>query len=115
MNDIKFENLPEAVGLLSVKLDRIERLLADAKAAPADNQKDLLTPREAAEVLNLALPSIYSKVSRGELPNMKRGGRLYFSRAELETYIKQGRRLTAEELAADAVSGFRKKKGGNHV
>lgn len=113
--EYNWNSLPEAVGLLSVKLDRIERLLTDSMPAPAENQKDLLTPPEAADFLNLALPSIYSKVSRGELPNMKRGGRLYFSRAELEKYIKQGRRLTAEELATDALLNFRKKKGGDNV
>jgi excisionase family DNA binding protein len=113
--ELKFENLPEAVGLLSVKLDRIERLLTDATPKAGEPQNDLLKPTEAAELLNYSVPTLYSKVSRGELPNMKRGGRLYFSRAELQTYIKQGRRMTTEEAAADAVDKFRKQKGGSHA
>ena len=57
-----------------------------------DHPERLLTIQEAAEFLSLSVPTLYSKVSKGELPVMKRGKRLYFSRTELMEYIKQGRK-----------------------
>jgi len=57
-----------------------------------DQPEQLLTIQEAAEFLRLTVPTMYSKVSKGELPVMKRGKRLYFSRTELLEYVKAGRR-----------------------
>lgn len=50
------------------------------------------------------MPTIYSKVSRGELPVMKRSKRLYFSRKELVDYLKEGRRKSNAEIEAQAES-----------
>lgn len=58
---------------------------------PTDQQKRFLTIQEAAEFLHLTVPTIYSKVSKGELPVMKRGKRLYFSRIDLMEYVNTGR------------------------
>jgi len=55
-----------------------------------DQPEQILTIQEAAEFLSLTVPTIYSKVSKGELPFMKRSKRLYFSRTELLEYLKQG-------------------------
>ena len=57
-----------------------------------DQPEQLLTIQEAAEFLSLTVPTMYSKVSKGELPVMKRSKRLYFSRTELLEYIKYGRK-----------------------
>ena len=57
-----------------------------------DQPEQLLTIQEAAEFLSLTVPTMYSKVSKGELPVMKRSKRLYFSRTELLEYLKEGRK-----------------------
>jgi len=57
-----------------------------------EQPEQLLTIQEAAEFLSLTVPTMYSKVSKGELPVMKRSKRLYFSRTELLEYIKYGRK-----------------------
>ena len=59
---------------------------------PTDQPEQLLTIQQAAEFLSLTVPTLYSKTSKGELPFMKRGKRLYFSRTELLEYIKEGRK-----------------------
>ena len=41
----------------------------------SDGLEKLLNIQEAAQFLNLAIPTLYSKVSKGELPVMKRGKR----------------------------------------
>ena len=50
---------------------------------PTKQQDELLTIKQASEFLNLSVPTLYNKVSKNELPFMKRTKRLYFSRAEL--------------------------------
>jgi excisionase family DNA binding protein len=67
-----------------------------------DHPEQLLTIQEAAEFLNLTVPTMYGKVSKGELPVMKRSKRLYFSRIELLEYIKHGRKKTNAEIELEA-------------
>ena len=77
---------------------------------PTDQPEQLLTVPEAADFLHLKVASIYLKVSRGELPFMKRSKRLYFSSTELLEYIKEGRKKTNAEIEAEAES-YLKNKG----
>jgi len=94
--------------ILETRLSNIENLLLDLKhapgvtAAPASTPNDLMTVHQAAEFLSLAVPSLYSMVSRGTLPFMKRSKRIYFSRCELLDYLKEGRKQTNAELIANA-------------
>lgn len=106
--EITFDQLPGAVSKLSEKLDTIERLLTEQRK-PVEQQDDLLTIDQAAEFLTLSKPTLYSKVSRRELPFMKRGKRLYFSKDELMGYLKAGRRKTNAELVDEAGSFLHKK------
>ena len=62
------------------------------KVEPTDQPEQLLTIQQAAAYLSLTLPTMYRKVSIGELPAMKQGKRLYFSRIELLEYLKEGRK-----------------------
>jgi len=50
----------------------------------------------------LTVPTIYSKVSKGELPVMKRSKRLYFSSTELMKYLKRGRKKSNAEIEQEA-------------
>jgi len=68
----------------------------------AEQPEQLLTIQEAAEFLSLSVPTLYSKVSRGELPVMKRSKRLYFSRTELMEYVKAGRKKSNAEIEQEA-------------
>lgn len=108
--NITFDQLPSAVSHLSKKLENIERLLREKYAQPIEQSDQLLTVQEAAEFLSLTVPTIYSKVSKGELPVMKRSKRLYFSSSELLEYIKAGRKKTNLEIEAEADT-YLKKKG----
>ena len=76
---------------------------------PPEQEKDLLTIDEAAEFLSLTKPTLYSKVSRRELPFMKRGKRLYFSREKLMEYVKEGSQKTNAEVESEAGSYLKRK------
>ena len=79
---------------------------------PTDQPEQLLTIQEAAEFLSLTVPTMYSKVSKGELPVMKRGKRLYFSRTELLEYVKTGRKKSNAEIEQEAKAYLSNNKKG---
>lgn len=81
-----------------------------SKDPQTDQPDQLLTIEQAAEFLNLTKPTIYSLVSRNEIPVMKRSKRLYFSRIELLNYLKQGRKKTNSEVEAEAQHFLNRKK-----
>jgi excisionase family DNA binding protein len=101
---------------LNNRLQNIERLLLDIKhnetsAPPTTDQKELLSMKEAAKFLNLSQATIYSKVSRRELPCMKQNNRLYFMQSELLDYLKAGRKETLAEIRELTLDKLRKKGG----
>lgn len=78
--NLSFDDLPMAVGIINEKLDSLQLMLTQRIGLEQSSPQDkLLSVREAAVFLRLTTPTIYSKVSRGELPAMKQGNRLYFS------------------------------------
>lgn len=101
--DLTFNDLPKAVNMLTNEVNELKSLLLKKQAeAPTRTTEQLLTIKEASEFLKLSVPTLYSKVSKNELPFMKRGKRLYFSSVELMDYIKQGRKKTGAEIEAEA-------------
>jgi len=92
--------------VIEARLSSIENLILDlkqpTKVEPTEQPEQLLTVQEAAQFLNLTVPTIYSKVSKGELPVMKRSKRLYFSSTELMEYLKEGRKKSNAEIEQEA-------------
>jgi len=88
---------------------------ANKQSEHSTEQADqLLTIDEAGELLHLKKPTLYSKVSKGELPGVcKQGKRLYFSKESLIDWIKSSQRKSNAEIEAEAES-YLKKKGGNN-
>ena len=101
--------------LQTVIIDCVNSCLRNNKQeskAPTDQPEQLLTIQEAAEFLSLTVPTMYSKVSKGELPVMKRSKRLYFSRTELLEYIKDGRKKSNAEIEQEAKAYLLNNKKG---
>lgn len=85
----------------------IERTLVKALGNRSEKSEDqLLTVDQAASFLNLTKATIYSKVSRNELPYMKPGKHLYFSSKDLMSHLKDGKRKTNSDLLKGASSHF---------
>ena len=99
---LTFDKLPEAVTMLTKEVSELKRLFIERQETPTEQLEQLLTIQEAAEFLSLTVPTMYSKVSKGELPVMKRSKRLYFSRTELLEYIKAGRKKSNAEIEQGA-------------
>jgi excisionase family DNA binding protein len=74
------EQLPEAFNDLQNRLARIEKALSSNESEGRDQ---VLTVREAADLLDLRPATIYTKVNKGELPYSRNAGKLRFSRNEI--------------------------------
>lgn len=95
-------SIPEIRQLFRQELETYFESANKPEQFPANQSEQLLTIQQAAEFLNLTVPTVYSKVSKGELPVMKRSKRLYFSSSELVAYLKEGRRNTNTEVETAA-------------
>ena len=108
-----FDQLPKAVAMLTNEVSELKRLLLKKNEQSTTKQPEqLLTVQEAAQFLNLTVPTIYSKVSKGELPVMKRSKRLYFSSTELMEYLKKGRKKSNAEIEQEAENYLSNNKKG---
>lgn len=97
MKPFTFDQIPKMMNKLYEKMDRIERMLSAFPQVQLRND-ELLSIAEASQLLKLAIPTIYSKVSRNEIPVNKQGKRLYFYKSELIEWIRSGRVKTNEEV-----------------
>jgi len=98
-----FNDLPMVVSLLAKDVSELKMLLLQKIENPCTEVKEqILNTIEAAEFLNLSKATIYSKVSRKEIPFSKRNGRLYFSSTELREYIKGGKESSYDEIEQQA-------------
>jgi excisionase family DNA binding protein len=77
----------------------------------SEPEEDILSIQQAASFLNLTIPTLYTLNSKREIPSCKRGKRLYFSKADLLNWIKQGRNKTLAEIEAEAGTHIQKKGG----
>ncbi len=109
--EITFEQLPKAINQLNERLENIERLLQEKSNHPHPEADRLLTIQQAGEILCLSVPTIYGLVSRSEIPCMKKGKRLYFSKTELTDWIKAGRKKTISEIEQETNQYLSKRKG----
>jgi len=98
MEAISFDQLPQAVGQLAAKLDRIEQLLQKQSPPPKEAKDDIVNIDAACKILDLAKPTVYGLVSQRKLPFMKKGKKLYFSRQELTEWLQHGHRAVKDDL-----------------
>lgn len=103
--------------VIEARLNNIETLLLDLKHTPKEHGEqpetgELLTVQDTAKFLSLSVPTIYTLISKGELPVMKRSKRCYFSKVELINYLKQGRKRTQAEIESEADTYLVKKNKG---
>lgn len=93
MEDLTFNQLPQAVTMLLNEVSELKGLLKRQEENKSNQEpvEQLFNVQQTANFLGLTSATIYSKVSRKELPFMKRNGRLYFSKQELLEYLKEGK------------------------
>jgi len=97
---LSFDNLPEAVQELNLRLKRIEAILCENfQINPVETGKRM-NIQEASQYINCAVATIYGLVHRRLIPHEKKGKRLYFHKSEINEWLKKGKRQTIDELRA---------------
>ena len=92
------------------RFDAIERLLYEIKTGkqidnvPVVYANELMNVQQVADYLTLSVQTIYGLVHKMEIPNFKRGKRLYFKRTEIDDWICQSRRKTRVEIEQEATN-----------
>lgn len=93
MDNITFEQLPQAVSILIEKVgllaDRVEKVLGKTPHQH-DGKRHLLTLNEVATLLGKSSSTIYAMTSDKRIPYHKRGNKLYFFEDEIIRWIEQG-------------------------
>lgn len=93
MDNITFEQLPQAVSLLIEKVgqlsSRIEDVLKKTTPQQTEHRKPLNLD-EVATLLDKSVSTIYAMTSEKRIPYRKRGNRLYFFEDEIMQWIEQG-------------------------
>ena len=93
MNNITFEQLPQAVSMLIEKVgpitDKVEKVLGMTPQQHGEC-RTLLTLNEVAALLGKSASTIYAMTSDKRIPYHKRGNKLYFFKNEIIAWIEQG-------------------------
>ncbi|RZJ70266.1 MAG: DNA-binding protein [Flavobacterium sp.] len=101
MEKLTFDKLPQAIEEILKKLSNIELVLAITKQQE-DKFSEIMDISQAVELLKLTKSTIYTKVSRGEIPAFKSGKRLLFSKAELLENIQLNKKMSSYQLRKEA-------------
>lgn len=93
MNNITFEQLPQAVSMLIEKVglltDKVKKVLGMTPQQHGEC-RTLLTLNEVAALLGKSASTIYAMTSDKRIPYHKRGNKLYFFQNEIIAWIEQG-------------------------
>jgi excisionase family DNA binding protein len=89
---LTFEQIPAAMQLLLSEFASLKALI-QAKDTNTDTD-NFMNVSDASSYLQLAKPTIYGMLHRGELPNFKRGKKVFFKKVDLDNYLLRGRRHT---------------------
>ena len=93
MNNITFEQLPQAVSMLIEKVglltDKVEKVLGMTPQQHGEC-RTLLTLNEVAALLGKSASTIYAMTSDKRIPYHKRGNKLYFFQNEIIAWIEEG-------------------------
>ena len=101
MNKQQFIEAIDSEKLINSISERVTANILEAVKQPEHSDR-LLTIDEAATLLHLSKATVYTKVSKNELPGVcKQGKRLYFDRQIIIDWIKSGRKTSKAENEQD--------------
>lgn len=93
MDNITFEQLPQAVSLLIERVGQLSSRIEDIlkKTSPQQGEQHRpLNLEEVAALLDKSASTIYAMTSEKRIPYHKRGNKLYFFEDEIIRWIEQG-------------------------
>lgn len=111
METLSFNDLPKEVARQGELLERIHNLLSTIPTLvqPQIIEDKIFTVKEAADYLGYTTKSLYVKVSSRQVPHSKKMGKLFFSKRELDEFLKTRKRKSIQEIQEEA-NHFNKKR-----
>ncbi len=105
MERITFDQLPEMVALILEKLERIEDALSIRGNNDQRPSKDMFTVDEACSFMGVSKSTLYKMSSSNAIPLYKpTGGRIYFKRDDIISYLQQNRIKSQKEIEQEALN-----------
>ena len=105
-----FDILNKRIDRLESMLASIEKMLCRVSSESSKENDDLGDITFASKVTGLAIPTIYSKSSKGEIPCIKQGKKLYFSKNDLLSWIKKGNKKMISDYKDEVDSLIRQNR-----
>jgi hypothetical protein len=104
MNELTFEQLPEAVTQVFNKLENIERLLLNKSNETQPEADQWFDLSQLCDYLpdKPARSTVYGYVHFGKIPCHKGQKKLRFLKSEIDTWLKEGKQKTFAETASEA-------------
>ncbi|MBU2020194.1 MAG: helix-turn-helix domain-containing protein [Bacteroidetes bacterium] len=108
--ELKFEDLPDAIAQLIEQNNLILKSIQEASFSKRDNE-EILTLSRICELLELKRQTIYSYVSKKQIPYHKKGGKLYFFKKEIADWIETENKVRlADGIRFNAKRKFENRK-----
>lgn len=105
-----FDTLPQLVQQILNDVTYIKEALLKSNTSDKNIPEELLSINEVATILKLSKPTIYGYTSKGILPCMKMGKRLYFLNTDIINYVKTKRKKTLEEINVETDKYLKRNK-----
>ena len=104
-----FDKMPLEIAAIREELCQLSTLVRQmlGERETCTSYQEILSVEDAARLLDLSKLTIYDMTSKKRLPFIKKGGKLYFERAELLAWIRSGEHSSA---TSDATPKRRKQK-----
>jgi len=97
----------------AIIIDCFRACLKHTPQHPKQEEQLFINLKQVCELTGYAAPTIYGLIGKNAIPHFKKGQRLFFERAAILAWIKDGKRKTKAEIEASADEQLAgKKKGG---
>ncbi len=103
--------IEKATRIIDLTVEQLVLLLSDSMPTPnpSEPHEDIpLNVEQACHFLgNMPKPTLYFKCSKGDMPHVKQGGRLYFFKKDLVSWLRNYTVISSEKKATDFLDNFK--------
>ncbi|MDQ6482568.1 helix-turn-helix domain-containing protein [Dyadobacter sp. LHD-138] len=96
------EEVLESIKTMLLGMELLLKQIAGNNPMLSTNSSSFLTVQEASDLLCIAKPTLYAKVSKREVPHFKRGKKLLFKKSDLVNIIEGSKRKTYQEIREES-------------
>lgn len=110
MEHFSFNDLPQAVQEISVRLVRMENLLLKKQLPPQTEITKPYTLPEAAKFCRMPLPTFRANLSKRKVSGSKLGKRWVFQQSDLDKFLQKFHHSTSDEIQESVDQALRSQR-----